>query len=424
MKALCKQLFLDNWQRKSVALLLGMVIWLTVNHSLTSTKVINNVPVRVINLPLGKTVEGMQNNGRLSKRLNLTVIGNTHTLQDLNGNDLEVVIDATGQPDEWSASISKKNLVSLNPEVDINKGISKVYHSNFILRMTKLVTEKIPVVVTRPIGEAPRGYQFLDIWPYTLSLTVSGPEDVIKRLKTKEQKITFNLNDISKAQLDALAVSQSSEKSDVVSFFVPDQWKQIYIPLLSDTPFELDEEPEKALRIDFLCYHLIPLESPIFVSMFYPPEYESVYNPLTLKIVPNNLVREQNAIFTISPLLYAKGSDRLFTQIIKNRIQIIVVAAPPSQRASLEWGLQFINPGQLENQYVSALMSDMSDENIRIMKPSIREEYLRNRFRSYMNRFRLFTANDVKFELNARIEGDGVVIQEQPPVPQPRTQAE
>ncbi|MES2198973.1 MAG: hypothetical protein V4489_02245 [Chlamydiota bacterium] len=412
MKTLCKKIFLINWQRKSIALLLGMVIWLTVNHSLTSTKVINNVPVKVINLPVGKTIEGMQNNGRLGRKLNLTVIGNTNTLKDLNANDLEIVIDALGRSDEWIASISKKNLVSLNPEVDVNKGISKVFYPSFILRMTKLVTEKIPVIVTRPIGEAPRGYEFLDVWPYTLSLTVSGPEDVIRRLQTKEQKITFNLNDISKAQLDALSISQSSEKSDVVSFFIPDQWKQIYIPLLSDTPLELDEVTDQTLRIDFLCHHLIPLESPIFISLFYPPEYESIYNPVTLKIKPNTLVREQHEIFTIRPLLYAKGSDRLFTQIIKNRVQITIVASPLSQRTFLEWGLQFINPIQLEDQYVSTLMSDASDENIRIMKPSIREEYLRNRFRSYMNRFRLFTADDTKFELNARIEGNNVEIEE------------
>jgi hypothetical protein len=181
---------------------------------------------------------------------------------------------------------------------------------------------------------------------------------------------------------------------------------------LSDTPFELDETPGKALRIDFLCYHLIPLDSPIFVSLFYPPEYQSIYNPITLNIKPNKLIREEHGIFTINTPLYAKGSDRLFTQIIKNRVQITIVAAPPSQRTFLEWGLQFINPTQLEDQYVSTLMSDSSDENIRIMKPSIREEYLRNRFRSYMNRFRLFTAEDKKFELNAKIEENSVEIEE------------
>jgi hypothetical protein len=264
--------------------------------------------------------------------------------------------------------------------------------------------------VTRPIGEPPRGYQFLDIWPYKLCLTISGPEDVIKRLKAKEQKITFNLNDISKSQLDAIAAAHPS--SDVVSFFVPEQWKQINIPLLSDTPFELDDIQDKMLRIDFLRCNLIALDSPVFVSMFYPAEFDALYNPHTLSIQPNQLIREEHGIFMIRPLLYAKGSDRLFTQIIKNRIQITIVAAPPSLRQFLEWGVQFINPIQLEDEYVSTLMSDVSDEDIRTMKPGMREEYLRNRFRSYMNRFRLFTAEDKKFELHAHIESNLVEIEE------------
>lgn len=412
MKTLLHNLFIHNWQRKAVALLLGMIIWLTINHSLTSTKIINNVPMRVINLPAGKTIEGMQNNGKLSKTLNLTVVGSTNILKDLNSADLEIVIDGTGQMEEWSVSVSKKNLVSLNPEIDVIKGISKVYHPTFFLRTTNLITEKIPVIVTRPIGEAPRGYQFLDVWPYNLSVTVSGPEDVIKRLKIKEQKITFNLNDISKAQLDALVTQQNAEKTDVVSFFVPDQWKQIYIPLLSDTPFELDNNPDSPLRIDFLSCHLIPLDFPIFLSLFYPPEYEAMYNPTTLTLTPNAIVREQNAIFTLRPLLYAKGSDRLFAQVIRNRIQIILVATPPSQKTPLAWGVQFVNPIQLEDEYVDKLMSDVSDEDIKILKPGSREDYLRNRFRSYMNRFRLFTAEDKKFELYAKIEGNTVDIQQ------------
>ncbi len=412
MKTLLFNLFINNWQRKSVAVLSGMIIWLMVNHSLTSTKVIENVSVRIINLPEGKTIEGMQNNGKLNKKLNITVIGNADTLNNLNPNDLEIIIDAAGKPDEWGASISKKNLISLNPEIDVSKRVSKVYHHSLIMRMTNLVTETIPVIVTHPIGEAPRGYQFLDIWPYHLSLTVSGPEDVIKRLKMKEQKITFNLNDISKSQLDALEAKLPSEKSTVVSFFVPDQWKQLQIPLLSDIPFELDETPENRLRIDFLRCNLMPLDSPVFVSIFYPPEYQTIYNPSTLNIASNALIEENHGVFTIRPVLYATGSDRLFTQIIKNRIQIMLVATPPSQKRFLEWGVLFINPTQLENEYVSALMSDVSDEDLHLMNPVAKEEYLRNRFRSYMNRFRLYRSNDTKFELSAYIQGNKVEIDE------------
>ena len=100
--------------------------------------------------------------------------------------------------------------MSLNPDIDFSKGISRVMHKSFIIRLTKLIKEKIPVIVTQPIGEPPKGYQFLDVYPYTLNLTVQGPEDVLKHLKNKGAKLTFNLNEISKETLDSLVPSSSS----------------------------------------------------------------------------------------------------------------------------------------------------------------------------------------------------------------------
>lgn len=417
MKTLLKNFFLLHWQRKGVALLLGMTIWLVVNHSLTSTKTIENISVKVINLPPGKTIEGMQSNGKLNKKLTLTLVGNSNILEKLDSNDLEVLIDASDKPEEWVNTLSKKNLISLNPEIDLSSGISRIYQPNFILRMTNLITEEIPVLITKPIGEAPRGYQFLDVWPYTLMIKVSGPEEVIKRLKTKEQKITFNLSDISKAQLDALSTHQNSEKSGVVSFFVPDQWKQINIPLLSDTPIEIDDALAKTVRIDFVRYNLIPLDSPIVVSLFYPPEHIQTVNPKSLQIKPNELITEKKGIFILKTPLYAKGTDRLFIDIVKDWIQIIIIAEPTSSGQSLHWNLQFVGSSDLENEYISTLISDTSDENIRFMKPSLREEYLRNRFRSYMNRFELFRSSTMSFEFEAIIEEDFVEIKELIPDP-------
>lgn len=415
MKTLLTSLFLNNWQRKALSLLLAVIIWLVVNHSLTSTKTIANVPVRIINIPTGKTIEGMQASGRLNKRLTLSLIGNTTLLEELNSNDLEVVIDASNKSDEWIATISKKNLISLNPEIDISKGINRVYHPSFIIRLTKLVTEKIPIIITKPIGEAPRGYQFLDVWPYRLSLTVSGPEEVIKRLSLKEQRLTFNLNDISKGQLDAIAAGQNGEQNDVISYYVPDQWKQINIPLLSDAPIEIDDPQAKSLRIDFVRCNMLAIEAPIIVSPFFPSEYSATLNPDTYKLQANEFIQNRNGIFLLATPLYAKGVDRLFMQTVKEMTQVVVIAAPPSVRKYLDWCVQFVNPREAEDKYVATLISDTSDEDLRMMKPSLREEYLRNRFRSYMSRFQLFTADDVKFSLEAKLEGNTIQINQVTP---------
>lgn len=411
MKTLLYKIFVEHWPRKLVSIILAVITWLVVNHTLTSTRNISNVPVRIIHMPSGRTVEGMQPNGRLAKKVTLTVVGNKALIDELTPSDLEVVIDAADKPDEWIVTITKKNLVSLNPEIDISTGISRVFHPNFVVRMTKLVTDQIPIVITQPIGEAPRGYQFLDVWPYHLSLTVSGPEEVIKRLKLKEQRITFNLSDISKAQMDELAL-KSESTSEVVSYFVPDQWKQINIPILSDSPIEINDPQAKALRIDFIRCNLLSVDAPIQLALFFPPENLQNLNPENVSITSNKLVQMNRGTPLISYPLYANGVDSLFLQTVRDMIEIVIIVSPKLERKLLDWSVQFVNPRLLEDKYVGILMSDVSDRDIRLLQPTLREEYLRNRFRSYMNRFQLFRADDSKFELAIFLKNNQIQVEE------------
>lgn len=412
MKTLLHNLFIKNWHRKCISVVLAVIIWLVVNHSLTTTRTITNIPVRVINIPPGKTVEGLQSSGLLSKRNTLTLIGNQKLLDELSANDFEVVIDATDKQDAWIPTINKKNLVSLNPDIDISKGISRVSHPNLTIHLTKLVTEKIPVLITQPIGEAPRDYQFLDVWPYQLHLTVSGPEEVVKKLKAKGLKLTFNLNDITKGQLDALRSNPHASKGDEVSFFVPDQWKQVNLPLISDTPLEIDDSQAKALRIDFVRCDLLPIDNPIPINLFFPPEYSSAHNPDTTVVQPNSFIKKMNGLHMITDPLYAKGVSRLFVHIVRDMLQIQVLIAPKNESASLDWSVQFINPRVLEDRYVSTLMSDVPDDELRSLQPHLREEYLRNRFRSYMNRFQFYKSDDTKLELNFELSDNKINIVE------------
>ncbi len=415
MKTLILKFFIENWPRKLVAVVLAIITWLVVNQTLTTTRNLTNIPIRILNIPAGKTIEGMQPNGRLAKKATLTLVGNKTILDELTPYDLEVVLDASDKPDEWVAVISKKNLVSLNPEIDISKGINRVYHPNLLVRMAKLVTEQIPIIITQPIGEAPRGYQFLDVWPYRLTLTVSGPEELIKRLKLKEQRITFNLNDINKAQLDAAASNINSGKTEVVSYFVPDQWKQINIPLLSDSPIEIDDPQAKALRIDFVRCNLLSIEKSIPVTLFFQDKYLDTLNPQTISLSPGAVLKNVHGLNVITSPLYANGVDRLFLETVENMLQIVIIAAPQTERSLLEWSVEFINPRQLEDQYVSRLMSDVSDEDIRLLQPAMRQEYLRNRFRSYMNRFQLFNADDTKFDLTILMKEGRIEVHETSP---------
>lgn len=412
MRTLFRNLFLDNWQRKSISVFIAVITWFVVNHSLTASKTISNIPVKVINIPANKTIDGVQNNGMLTRRVTLTLLGSKPVLDELNGDDLEVVVDASDKEDEWLASISKKNLVSLNPEIDVSTAISKISSLTIPVRLTKLVTEKIPVIVTQPIGDAPRGYQFLDVWPYHLSMTICGPEDVVKKIKAKEQRLILNLNDISKAQLDALQPYPTSQKGEVVSFFIPEPWKQIYIPSLADTPIDIDDPQAKSLRIDFVHYSLLPVERPIPVTLFFPPEYSATLNPNTISLEANELVKKVNGLFVTSGPLYAKGVSRLFLQVVRDMLQMQIVVVPNGVRNTLEWSIQVINPRVLEDRYIAELKSDVFNDELRDMQPSLREDYWRNRFRSYMSHFQLFKSNDTKLELGIQLDGNTVKMNE------------
>lgn len=413
MKSFMRHLLVQNWPRKGISLILALIIWLVVDQSLTSTKTINNIPIRIINVPEGKTIEGVQSNGFLSKRISLTITGKKTLLEELSSNDLEVVIDAANQKDEFVTTISKRNISSFNPDINIAHDISKVSAKNFILKLSKLSKEKIPIFITPPIGEPPKGYQFLDIWPYQIYLTVSGPEEVVKQLKSRGLKLTFNLNDISKAELDNLQTHKTQMRNDVVSFFVPAQWKQIYLPAISQQPITIDDPDAKFLRIDFVRSELVPVSSNLPICIFIPPKASSSFSLDKLGIQKSDLLSKERGQLIFSKKLYAKGVSDLFVEVVKDRMQLVILYDTNDSK-SLKWSVQFVDPKILEDRYVSMLMSDVSNEELRDLEPALRQDYLRQRFQNYMNRFQLFTEDDKLLDLNIQIRDNQLSIEEKP----------
>lgn len=415
MKSFLFRLFVENWPRKLISLILSLIIWFVVTQSMSTTKTINNIAVRIINIPEGKTVEGLQPSGLLQKRISLTISGNKTLLDDLSSNDIEVVIDAANQGKEWIATVTKKNLVALNPETRLSTRITKISHKNFILKLTNLITEKVPVIITQPIGHSPKGYEFLDVWPYQLYLTISGPEEVVKEIKNKGIKLTFNLNDISEGQLDDLQSSANVKQTDVVSFYVPTHWKNLSIPLLSNNPIVIDDPDAKLLRIDFVRSELLAITTPIPINLFFPFHTALSLSPSKISLQIGENMEFKNGLKCLSLPLYAKGVSDLFLQVVSDMISYVVIVDPKSDSTKLESSIQFVNAKNLEDRFVSTLMSDVSDETIHSLQPKIREEYLRNRFRSYMNRFRLYESYNQPLNLSIELIGNKVIIQPQPP---------
>ncbi len=410
MKSLLINLFVHNWPRKLISFILSIIVWFTVSQSMSTTKTISNIGVRIVNIPEGKTIEGLQSNGLLQKRVTLTLTGNKIVLDELSYNDLEVVLDASGQGKEWIATIGKKNLVSLSPDISLTNQISKISHKNFIIKLANLVTEKIPVLITQPIGQAPKGYEFLDIWPYQLNLSVSGPEDLVKEVKNRRIKLTFNLNDISEGQLDDLQASMQGKHADVVSFYVPKHWKNISIPMLSNNLISIDDPDAKLLRIDFVRSELLEISHPIPINLFFPSDISSTLSPSKISIAPTDFIDIKNGLKLLPQPIYAKGVSELFLQTVSNMIDFVVVVDPKSDNQKLDYSLQFINAKHLEDRYVSTLMSDVSDDSIHNLQPKLREEYLRNRFRSYTNRLKLFKNSKEPLDFSIQLVGNKILF--------------
>jgi len=408
MKSLLKRIFIDNWPRKLVSLILAIIIWFVTAQSLSVSRTITGVGVRIVHLPEDMTVDGMQDNGLLRKRTTLIVNGNRNELSELTANDIELIIDARDHQKPWVETISKAHIMALNPETNIS-GINRVIAKSIVVKPRNLYREKIPIIVTQPIGEAPRGFQFLDIWPYQLNINVSGPEEKIKQLKTRGVKLTFNLSDISRRELESLS-DQTGQ--DVTSFSIPKSWKKVYIPELSEHPISIDDPDSQYLRIDFVKRNLIPLKEPVQIGLFYPITRRQSTPPSPLQIASTPIVRAQKGVSLLSKHLYARGVSNLFVDVIKRSLKLEVILKGKGTYREPSWSLQYINPRELEDHYVSMIMSDVTDKNESNLLPQVREEYLRNRFRHYMNHMELCLEDGTPLKLKIALEGSKVLINE------------
>ena len=106
-----------------------------------------------------------------------------------------------------------------------------------------------------------------------------------------------NLSDISKAQLDDLQQTAKEKKhSDIISFYVPNPWKQVTLPLLSANPIEINDPNAKYLRIDFIRNELFKLEYPIPISLFFPPSKPGNLSPQKTSLMTNQSVESKEGL--------------------------------------------------------------------------------------------------------------------------------
>ena len=410
MDSLISKWILQNWQRKLFALLAAIIIWLFVSQSITATKTLIGVPVRVVNMPSEKTIEGMFPNGILNKHLTLSISGSKQIIENLESSDIEVVLDASNVPDEWIVQVGKKNLVSLNPDVDLSHHVTQISHPEFVIHLTPLVTEKIPIIVNIPEGDAPKGYQFLGIWPRVLMQNVTGPQEQVQQLRTKGLHLTFNLNEISQADLDSLKSAIRGGGQDEVSYYVPDSWKKISLPFLLNSTQIINDPEAVKLRIDFLREEFIPVDVLIPIHVYYPLENSEKINPLTYILKENEYVKTKDNIPFLNLPLETFAVSHLFYDVVKNYLELSIIASLEDQ-SKLNWNIEVINREALEESYLNSFDKKYRERNSSNESTEAWKKAAQERFWNYLRYLKFYTPSKNELELNIQMINQEIIVQ-------------
>jgi hypothetical protein len=409
LHAFRSNLLTNNLPQKLIALFAALVIWFLVHHGITTTKTISNIPVRIVNLPANLTVPGIMPNGVYSKRITLTLTGSQEVLDTLEPGDFEVQLDAGGrQPGDWEVAINRKNLMSLTPDTDLSEYITEVRHGDFPLQISRLLVAQVPITLIPFKDNPPKGFQFLDVWPAKLFQTVSGPEDVVGRLVSSGLELELDLAKIRPAELEEMA-SLGVGVEDEASFMVPADWKNLSIPSLGISSVAINDPAADLLRINFLRETLIPLNRNLPLLVFYPLDSSSEINPKTASLAINGLIQEKDQIPFLARPLFISGASRRFVEIVQSQLSITVNARPRKQGEKLSWNVQLVNPRAMEDLFVSLLTGEREASRDRLFDKQY-EQFLRTRFRDYLQNLRLYTGKDRKLTLNCQLEGNQIRI--------------
>ena len=408
METFLRKVFFENFYRKFFSLLAAILIWMVVSDSITTTRAFHRVPVRVINLPSDKTVRGVMPDGYLDRRITLTLTGTKSVLDQLGQNDVEVVVDALGKKGDWVVKVSKKNIVSLNRDIELGDAVSSVTHSELIIRMCRVITERIPVYIARPIGAPPQGYHFLDVWPQKLYHIITGPEDDVRQLQAEGVGIEFDLSSITKEDLDLLR--DDDPEKDEVSYVVPDLWKKVRIPYLNNFAQTLHCPEFPEVRLDFLFKEILPIETRIPVRLFSPDV--ALKSSLPIMRECGAVGRDKDG-FCIRGQLYAANVSRLFLDVVKEYLQVVILPIN-NERTLYCWEPQFVAEKHLENAYVARALAEegipVGNDKGSHSSREQQEEYHRIRFREYVRNFTLCRSQDEPLFLKIELTKEGLEV--------------
>jgi hypothetical protein len=391
----------ENWPRKLISLIAAILIWAIVSHSISMTRTFPAVSVHLVNVPHGLTLTGVQQNGVFNRTLSLTVSGEKNLIESLRPSDLSLVLDASDQPPEWVAQLSSVDIRSSNPELSLSRRLQLIGPREVIVKMSPVISERIPVFFTDPNGEAPYGYQFLDIFPRKLYVTVSGPEEQVKKMKKQGLALTLDLGTISREELEWLE-QQIGSGQDEISLPIPARWLKVRIPFLN-AQVPIDDMEATHARILFVKDQLLPLNVPLPITIFYPVENIQKINPKKRPLLIESPVEDLEGIPVVQRPLFVRGASRLFLDQVRDNLTLLVSVYPDPETDRLPWAFQVMDLRALETKFLERTLAELSG-------PIPREESVRSRFRSYLRKMELLTGPDTTLKPSSVLTPKGIQL--------------
>ncbi len=407
-----KESLTQHWPRKLIAIVVAVVVWLLVNNSITTSRTLINVPIRIINVPQDHTIVGLLPSGILSKRINLTLTGSKKVIDDLEPGDIEVISDVSDKSGQWTAEISRKNVVYVSSKETLGPHLTKIAHSPLILEMSRLISARVSVRITPPQGEPPQGYQYLNVWPRWLLHNVKGPEQEVEDLQAQGLQLTFDLHEISKEELDRLEPSNPKLAADEVNYLVPDKWKRVAIPFHNNALEEINDEDAKKLRIEFLRKDTLALDRQLAIEVFYPPRFADEIIPAQVSLQEGGPISKKSGLAVLQTPLFMKNASRLFLDVVRDNLQLVIIAEPESVTPLLRWSVQVVDPDRLEDNYVELLAPVSSAETEPSAPGQHPATHLRERFREYLRRFQLVKSDGSPLRLTAKLNNNAITVEE------------
>ena len=118
--------------------------------------------------------------------------------------------------------------------------------------------------------------------------------------------------------------------------------------------------------------------------------------------------------------LYVGEVSRLFLDVIRDRIEIVVVPISKDQAVEFHWSVLFVDPKRLEEVYVTLALASELDTDTRAEGGNAlrqhlvdRERFFRIRFQNYLRRFQLLKEKGSPLSLAIAEDSSGYVSVEE-----------